>query len=140
MSYQYHALDALGVGERARGRAVYTDELVMHDAIDETLVGRIPTTAEVDEYVKSKDADKRAKLVDRLIASPAFARHQAALFEAMFNPDGERRGGSGALRAAHGLLMGAVRGTRPSVRRRLPPLQGKATQRRPARVSSCAIH
>ncbi|MBI5265237.1 MAG: 3-hydroxybenzoate 6-monooxygenase [Bradyrhizobium sp.] len=39
----FHALDALGVGERARGRAVYTDELVMHDAIDETLVGRIPT-------------------------------------------------------------------------------------------------
>lgn len=41
----FHALDALGVGEKARGRAVYTDELVMHDAIDETLVGRIPTGA-----------------------------------------------------------------------------------------------
>lgn len=39
----FHALDALGVGEKARGRAVYTDELVMRDAIDETLVGRIPT-------------------------------------------------------------------------------------------------
>jgi hypothetical protein len=61
------------------------------------LVGRIPTTTEVDEYVKSKDADKRAKLVDRLIASPAFPRHQAALFEAMFNPDGTGRN-SAALR------------------------------------------
>ncbi|MDR3468429.1 MAG: 3-hydroxybenzoate 6-monooxygenase [Xanthobacteraceae bacterium] len=39
----FHAFDALGVGEKARGRAVYTDEMVMHDAIDETLVGRIPT-------------------------------------------------------------------------------------------------
>jgi salicylate hydroxylase len=39
----FAALDALGVGERARARAVYTDEMVMHDAIDETLVGRIPT-------------------------------------------------------------------------------------------------
>ncbi len=39
----FSAFDALGVGERARGRAVYTDEMVMHDAIDETLVGRIPT-------------------------------------------------------------------------------------------------
>jgi 3-hydroxybenzoate 6-monooxygenase len=29
--------------EKARGRAVYTDEMVMHDALDETLVGRIPT-------------------------------------------------------------------------------------------------
>ncbi|AKU11145.1 salicylate hydroxylase [Azoarcus sp. CIB] len=39
----FHAFDALGVGEKARGRAVYTDEMVMHDALDETLIGRIPT-------------------------------------------------------------------------------------------------
>jgi salicylate hydroxylase len=31
------------VGDKARGRAVYTDYMVMHDAIDETLVGKIPT-------------------------------------------------------------------------------------------------
>ncbi|MBL8286496.1 MAG: 3-hydroxybenzoate 6-monooxygenase [Rubrivivax sp.] len=39
----FSAFDALGVGERARGRAVYTDEMVMHDALDESCVGRIPT-------------------------------------------------------------------------------------------------
>jgi 3-hydroxybenzoate 6-monooxygenase len=39
----FAAFDALGIGERARSRAVYTDEMVMHDAIDESLVGRIPT-------------------------------------------------------------------------------------------------
>ncbi len=39
----FSAFDALGVGERARGRAVYIDEMVMHDALDETCVGRIPT-------------------------------------------------------------------------------------------------
>jgi salicylate hydroxylase len=39
----FAALDALGVGEKARARAVYTDEMVMHDALDESLVGRIPT-------------------------------------------------------------------------------------------------
>ncbi len=39
----FNALDALGVGERARGRAVYTDCMVMHDAVDGSLVGRIPT-------------------------------------------------------------------------------------------------
>ena len=39
----FAAFDALGIGEKARGRAVYTDEMVMHDALDETLVGRIPT-------------------------------------------------------------------------------------------------
>jgi len=41
----FAALDALGVGDKARARAVYTDEMVMHDALDETLVGRIPTGA-----------------------------------------------------------------------------------------------
>ena len=39
----FAAFDALGIGEIARSRAVYTDEMVMHDALDETLVGRIPT-------------------------------------------------------------------------------------------------
>ncbi len=39
----FAAFDALGIGERARARAVYTDEMVMHDATDESLVGRIPT-------------------------------------------------------------------------------------------------
>jgi len=39
----FHAFDALGIGEKARSRAVYTDYMVMHDAIDETQVGRIDT-------------------------------------------------------------------------------------------------
>lgn len=39
----FHAFDALGVGEKARGRAVYTDYMVMHDALDESQVGKIET-------------------------------------------------------------------------------------------------
>mgnify|MGYP000724646709 FL=1 len=39
----FHAFDALGVGDKTRARAVYTDCMVMHDAIDETLVGKIET-------------------------------------------------------------------------------------------------
>src|SRR5512137_1472436 len=39
----FSAFDALGVGPKARSRAVYTDYMVMHDAIDEYCVGRIPT-------------------------------------------------------------------------------------------------
>ena len=38
----FAALDALGVGERARRRAVFTDELVMMDAVDGAEVARIP--------------------------------------------------------------------------------------------------
>src|SRR5580698_4048416 len=39
----FAAFDALGVGETARARAVYTDAMVMHDALEGTLVARIPT-------------------------------------------------------------------------------------------------
>jgi 3-hydroxybenzoate 6-monooxygenase len=39
----FAAFDALGIGERARARAVYTDYMVMHDALDEYQVGMIPT-------------------------------------------------------------------------------------------------
>jgi salicylate hydroxylase len=38
----FAAFDALGIGDKARSLAVYTGEMVMHDALDETLVGRIP--------------------------------------------------------------------------------------------------
>ena len=39
----FAAFDALGVGGTARARAVYTDFMVMHDALDECQVGHIPT-------------------------------------------------------------------------------------------------
>ncbi len=39
----FHAFDALGIGQKARNRAVFTDYMVMHDAIDGYQVGKIPT-------------------------------------------------------------------------------------------------
>ncbi len=39
------------------------------------VAGRIPTVAEVQSYANSTEADKRAKLVERLLASPDFALH-----------------------------------------------------------------
>jgi hypothetical protein len=62
------------------------------------LIGRIPTVAETKAYVESSDSQKRAKLVDRLMSSPAFVRHQASMFEAMLNTTPSQRGNSGALR------------------------------------------
>ncbi len=41
----FAAFDALGVGERARSLAVYTDRMVMMDAVDETEVASIPVDA-----------------------------------------------------------------------------------------------
>ncbi len=61
------------------------------------LVGRIPTVGETDAYLKSTEADKRTKLIDRLMASPAFDRYQAILFDAMLNSD-PGRGRSGSVR------------------------------------------
>lgn len=46
------------------------------------LVGRIPTAAEAKTYLESMETDKRQTLVDRLVASEAFARHQANEFDA----------------------------------------------------------
>ena len=57
------------------------------------LVGRIPTTSETSEYAASKDPQKREKLVERLMASPAFVRHQATQFDAMMaSPNGKTGG------------------------------------------------
>ncbi|MDD2544970.1 MAG: 3-hydroxybenzoate 6-monooxygenase [Burkholderiaceae bacterium] len=39
----FHAFDALGIGDKARSRAVFTDYMVMHDAIDSSQIGKIPT-------------------------------------------------------------------------------------------------
>ncbi len=74
------------------------------------LVGRIPTPAETKAYVELKDANKRALLIDRLLASPGFARHQATMFEAMLNPDPVGKRGSGALTT---YLTEALRENRP---------------------------
>ncbi|HSI57875.1 MAG TPA: 3-hydroxybenzoate 6-monooxygenase [Ideonella sp.] len=65
----FAAFDALGIGEIARAKAVYTDEMVMHDALDETLVGRIPTGEAFRErfgnpYAVIHRADVHASLLE----------------------------------------------------------------------------
>ncbi|KGQ53891.1 3-hydroxybenzoate 6-hydroxylase [Gallibacterium anatis] len=46
----FHAFDALGIGDAARKLAVYTDYMVMHDAVDEYEIGRIPTDKNFLKY------------------------------------------------------------------------------------------
>lgn len=52
------------------------------------LAGRIPTTAEVREYVESVDPSKRVRLVDQLLSSCDFELHQRNEFDSMLSPDG----------------------------------------------------
>lgn len=65
----FHAFDALGIGEIARGKAVYTDYMVMHDAIDGYQVGKIPTDEKFRErfgnpYAVIHRADIHGSLVE----------------------------------------------------------------------------
>ncbi|KNZ32592.1 MAG: salicylate hydroxylase [Methylibium sp. NZG] len=70
----FAAFDALGIGEIARARAVYTDEMVMHDALDETLVGRIATGAAFRQrfgnpYAVIHRADVHGSLLEGAVAT-----------------------------------------------------------------------
>jgi hypothetical protein len=69
------------------------------------LVGRIPTVAEMQAYLDSKDPAKRKKLIDRLVASPGFVAHQADEFDNLLMD-----GTEGSLRA---YLVKAVGENRP---------------------------
>jgi hypothetical protein len=73
--------------------ATQADDYTLIRRLTLDLVGRIPTVSETDEYVKSNDSEKRAKLIERLLNSPAFDRYQAVQFDAMLNAidNGNRR-------------------------------------------------
>src|SRR5262249_51821163 len=79
------------------------------------LNGRVPTAGEVQAYLADTAPDKRARLVDRLLASPAFVRHQAVEFETLLmasDGDGGKRGRSGGT-AMRDYLQAAFAENRP---------------------------
>lgn len=49
------------------------------------LWGIIPTADEARAFLSDQHSDKRTKLIDRLLASPRFARHMATTFDVMLN-------------------------------------------------------
>jgi hypothetical protein len=69
------------------------------------LVGRIPTPAESRAYLGATEPNKRAQLVERLLASGGFARHQATEFDGML-----MEGTRGSVRD---YLLTAMRENRP---------------------------
>ena len=68
-----NATPAALCNDRAFARRVYLD-----------LIGRIPTTAEVDAFAAAAGKEKRAALVDRLLASPEYARRMRDVFDVVF--------------------------------------------------------
>ena len=76
----FSALDALGVGEAVRARAVTTECLVMHDALDESLVGRIDTGEAFrrrfgNPYAVVHRADVHGALLDAVRAAGGVQLH-----------------------------------------------------------------
>jgi hypothetical protein len=65
------------------------------------LTGRIPTLAETQAFVTSTDPGKRVALLEHLMRSPAFVRHQATEFDTMLM-NGTRGSVRGYLLAALG--------------------------------------
>ena len=47
------------------------------------ITGRIPSAEKAAAFLDSKDANKRAKLVDELLASPDYGRHMADIWQAL---------------------------------------------------------
>ena len=73
--------------------ATMADDATLIRRLTLDLAGRIPTAAEARAYVGSTDPDKWARLIDRLMASPGFVRHQATELDTML-----MAGSTGSLR------------------------------------------
>lgn len=71
-------LTAAGVSAAPQASDV---QLLRRTTLD--LVGRIPTVVEAQSYAAASDSQKRTQLVDRLLASPAFVRHQVDQFDTL---------------------------------------------------------
>ncbi len=117
----FAAFDALGVGPLARSRAVYTDEMVMHDALDASLVGRIPTGEAFRErfgnpYAVIHRADAHGALLQAALRSGLIEVATATRIERVEqDDDGVTAVDAQGLRHRGALLVGAD-GVRSAVR------------------------
>ncbi|MEC7564588.1 MAG: DUF1549 domain-containing protein, partial [Planctomycetota bacterium] len=68
--------------------AVAVDDSILIRRTMLDLVGRIPTSVELDEYVQSNDPDKRRKLVDHLLQTDAYRKHLAYDLNLLLAPVG----------------------------------------------------
>ena len=76
----FAAMDALGCGPRARARAVYTDDLVMMDAVDEGVVGKISVREEFRQrfgnpYAVIHRADIHRSIYEEVQTKPTVRMH-----------------------------------------------------------------
>lgn len=118
----FSAFDALGVGEAARRRAVFTDEMVMHDALDETLVGRIPTGEAFrarfgNPYAVIHRADVHRTLLEGAMASGRIEVATGTPVQRVEQADGEVRVHDARGEVHRGCAMVGADGVKSAVRR-----------------------
>lgn len=82
----FAALDALGVGAEVRRKAVFTDSLVMMDAVDATEVGNIPVGEAFRQrfgnpYAVSHRADLHGAIHEGVLNNPLIRLHTGAQVE-----------------------------------------------------------
>jgi Protein of unknown function (DUF1549)/Protein of unknown function (DUF1553) len=87
--------------------APQTDDATLVRRLTLDLAGRIPTRAEVQAYLDSKVPDKRARLIERLMASPEYVRHSATEFDALL------RSGNDQAPSVRNYLITALKENRP---------------------------
>jgi 3-hydroxybenzoate 6-monooxygenase len=120
----FSAFDALGIGERARARAVYTERLVMMDAVDESEVASIPVGEAFrarfgNPYAVSHRADVHLSLLE--------GAQESAAIEVLTSTHVDRveQGASGVTaidrngRAHRGVALIACDGVKSTVREQL---------------------
>lgn len=76
-----HYMDAKLKNEKVTPAPAADDAAILR-RLTLDLNGRVPTLSEMQDYLADSAPDKKAKVVDRLLASPAFARHNAQTFYA----------------------------------------------------------
>jgi hypothetical protein len=67
--------------------APLTDDATFLRRVSLDIVGKIPPVGETREFLADTDPDKRAKLVDRLLDSPAYTAHYAAMWRDILIPE-----------------------------------------------------
>ncbi len=74
---------AAGTPEFGKLAAPLADDAEFLRRIYLDLTGTIPTADEARAFLKAGSPDRREKLIDRLLASPAYARHMATVFDVL---------------------------------------------------------
>jgi hypothetical protein len=79
------AIDARLQAEKAPAAALADDaEFIRRVYLD--IAGHIPPAAKVVAFLDSREPEKRAKLIDELLASEDFGKHQADIWQALLLP------------------------------------------------------